>query len=229
MAVIARQSPQGVEAEVETRNRSTSGRVSISTTDTAGGRMLAARVDTLVMPPPPSGMGPNVQIRGGENPTGATLRGPLAAGGAASHLIASGPATARQLDESVLFLVPSLPPTLAPGASWADTSRYEIEAGESRVILRIVSDYRVTGGDERTGFHVAREFRLERTSRTNEQQREVLIETRANGRTDYVLDAERVVVSMTTVRDIETDMHLPDVDRVLSAGTSDTVEVNRIG
>lgn len=226
MAVVAHQSPQGVHAQSEIRGRSVSARVSVTTSDTAGGRAVAAVVDTMVTPPPPAA-GPNTRIRGGESATGATWRGVVAGGRAPNRMVAAGSMSARQLDETVLFLVPSLPAEIAPGATWADTSNFEITAGESQAELRIFSDYHVTGGDAQSGFHVAREFRAERTSRSKHEQGETLMESRATGRADYELDGDGAVVSMRLVRDVKTDMHLPQVDRVLTAATTDTTEVKR--
>jgi ribosomal protein S6E (S10) len=226
MAVVARQSPEGLEAESEIRSRSTSARMSLTIADTADGQVLAVRVDTMFMPPPDPAQA-NVQVRGGESATGAAWHGTVGDGRVTRRLSATGPMSARQFDEVVLFLAPNIPPSIATGVSWADTARFEVDAGQSRVTVRIVSDYRVAGGDARTGFQVVRDFRTERTSRAKMDEGDLLIESQAEGRADYALDGARDVVSIRAVRNTETDMHLPNVDRVLSAATADTVEVNR--
>ena len=225
LAVIARQGPGGMEAEAETRPRDASARLRVASGDSAGMRTFSIPLDTLALPAPATP--PNAQVRGHENASGSTWQGAIPAAGTPVQLSATGPASARLLDETILLLFPELPAPAAPGAVWADTTRFELGAGTSRVSGRTVSDYRVTGGDAQNGFQVERTFRGERTSRVSTPDGELLIETRVRGTAAYTLDERGGVESVRIVRDLASDMHLPQLDGPLSGETSDTIEVRR--
>lgn len=120
-----------------------------------------------------------------------------------------------------------MPAHAAPGAAWSDTARFDLGAGTSRVSGRTISDFRVTGGDAQAGFEIERTFRGERTSRVSTPDGELLIESRVRGTAAYTLDQHGDVESVRIVRDLEADMHLPQLEGPLSGETSDTIEVAR--
>jgi hypothetical protein len=225
LAVIARQGPGGMEAEAETRPRDASARLSVTSGDSAGGRTFSIHLDTLALPTPP--MPQNAQMRGHENGTGSTWEGTIPAAGTPVQLSATGPASARLLDETVLLLFPRLPVDARPGAAWSDTARFELGAGTSRVSGRTVSDYRITGGSARAGLEIERTFTGERTSRVTTPEGELLIESRVRGTAAYTLDARGDVASVRITRNLKADMHLPQLQGPLSGETSDTIEVAR--
>jgi hypothetical protein len=225
LAVVARQGPGGMEAEAETRPRDATARLSVTSGDSAGGRTFSIHLDTLALPTPP--MPPNAQVRGHENGTGSTWQGTIPAAGTPVQLSATGPASARLLDETVLLLFPRLPAELTAGSAWSDTARFELGAGTSRVSGRTVSDYRVAGGSARGGFEIERTFSGERTSRVATPDGELLIESRVRGTAAYTLDAGGDVSAVRIVRNLKADMHLPQLQRPLSGETSDTIDVAR--
>lgn len=223
LAVQLAMGPNGADARAQTRERSATAILSVTSADSAGVRTLAVQVDT--MDQPRTAEAPGARVRGGENATGATWRG--TAPDDEVHLAAAGPMSARMFDEVVLLLLPELPAELAPGAAWSDTTSFAIDAGEGRISGRTVSGYRVTGGSAATGFHVERTFRGERTSRLGAGGDQALIENEVRGTAEYRLDAAGSVASLRIVRTTDSEMHLPQVADPVTGSASDTIEIVR--
>ncbi|MDQ2670995.1 MAG: hypothetical protein M3Y31_10210 [Gemmatimonadota bacterium] len=225
LGVTLSQGPDGARAEAQTRPRSATARLSVTTTDSASGRAVMMRVDTLDVPAPPAP--PNAQVRRDDDATGATWQGFVPSGTEPLRLSATGPAGQRMLDETVLLLFPQIPGNLEPGASWSDTAHFEIGAEDARSTGHAISDYRVTGGDASTGYRVERAFHGDRTNRLKSQQGEVLVQSKARGTVSYALDAAGSIVSANIVRSLESDMHLPGIEAPVKGVTSDTITVTR--
>lgn len=226
LAVIARQGPDGVmQGEAQARNRSATATLSVTTADSAGLEVLTARLDTIVFD---AGRAPEgAQVRGIENASGAVWRAMRTPGAGSLSVVATGANASRLMDDVVVFLAPRLPATLAAGMSWSDTLEVALEAGDTRGADRLVSEYRVTGGDAAAGWTLERAYSGERTVRGKTPSGDLLVETTLRGTVTYRLDPERRVSSARIVRNLDTTMHVPQLEMPLGAETSDTMVVTR--